>query len=56
MFTLAFYITSAIVFLLLGVLWRRSDWFNAVLKVLLIIMAAWAALNTAMHIGLVIKG
>ena len=56
MFLLAYYITTAIVFLFLGVVWTRNGWHNTLLKMSFVVLTIWAALNIAMQSGLVLKG
>ena len=38
----AFYVTSFVAWVALAAIWKRSDWLNALIKVALFLMAAWA--------------
>ena len=38
----AFFVTSLVVWLALAVVWKKSDWLNALIKVALFLMAVWA--------------
>lgn len=39
---IAFYATSFVIWLALGVIWKKSDWLNTLIKISLFLMAAWA--------------
>lgn len=49
-----FSIISGIIFALLSVIWKTSDWINAFIKVSFVTMSVWAlAINWSLIMGLV---
>ena len=52
-----YYLITAILFLALGIIWNgKSDWGNFLLKMALVLLAVWGALNFLITSGYVIRG
>jgi len=48
-------LTSSIIFFLLGITWKKSDWYNLIAKVIMIVLAIWGFILYLKEIGYLIK-
>jgi hypothetical protein len=50
-----FAIVAAIIFCLLGLIWRRDSLINLVLKILMLGMAAWGGFLVLQNLGYIVR-
>lgn len=48
-------LASAIIFLALGIVWKKDDFVNALIKILLIVMAIIGAIIYLQSVGYIVK-
>ena len=48
-------IASSVMFLVLGIIWHKKDWTNALIKMGMIGLGLWGAFNALTALGYIVK-